>query len=588
MLAAVAVALLAIGVKALINASVGSNLGYLSYVSGVIIAGWIAGSRGALVATLACALAEVVVFNSGSSATVPTSALANLRLALFVFYGAVVAVVTARLRRAAVREKSARQIGEARLVAQQEARAAAEHDRAQLVRLQAVTASLTGAVTPEDVATAILDRGLTALGALAGVVFRIDADRPSLTVLASRGYPDALQPSTAEYVPPPRSHVRQVLADGRPLFLSDPAEWTGRFPDTPPTSLPDSPSGGSIALLRLDVGRRPVGLVIFRFADPRDFADGIGELSVRLAEQGAGALDRAMACSEEQHVPGAQRGQDRLTSSHGSASDRPGVRLHRAGGSAGRRRGRADLADWCAVGLLDGDRPILATAGTSLAGERAVEHLAAMARRRASGCGSPLMPPRAGRGRRPSTRRGRGGSGSPRRGDHGRARHDGRAHRPDPGPQWRGGSARSCSGRDPGPVRGRRPRDDPRRCRSDWHRGRAGPAVRRRRPVQGDRRRERRRRLHVRSADAAPHLCQPRWRRPRRPGPGEPVSEDSVCASSPTTSAGRPRAPPDAPRQPEPGADLHRRARPRRPERDPGRGASSRRSPCRTAGRPRS
>jgi len=38
-----------------------------------------------------------------------------------------------------------------------------------------------------------------------------------------------------------------------------------------------------------------------------------------------------------------------------------------------------DLADWCAVGLLDGDRRIMAVAGTSSAAERSVEHLAVAA-----------------------------------------------------------------------------------------------------------------------------------------------------------------------------------------------------------------
>ena len=380
MAAAVAVALLAIGGKALVNTGAGANLGYLSYVSGVIVAAWVAGSTGGLVATLLCALAEVLVFNNSASGSIPTSVGADLRLVLFVVNGVVLALITARLRQTAAREKAARQFGEAKLIVQEQARAAAEHDRAQLARLQTVTASLTNAATPEDVATAILDRGMSVLGALAGVVFRTAADAPGLTVLASGGYPDALLPTTGVYVPGPRSHVHQALAEGRPLFLGDPAEWAERYPDTPPTSLPGSPSGGSVMLLPLAIGQRHVGLAIFRFAGIRDFSDGTEDLAVRLADQGAGALDRALARREEQlSYLALQRAQVRLTFV-ARVSDLIGARAGFAAGVAEVPRAAVpDLADWCAVGLLDGDRRIMAVAGTSSAAERSVEHLAVAA-----------------------------------------------------------------------------------------------------------------------------------------------------------------------------------------------------------------
>jgi PAS domain S-box-containing protein len=385
LLAAIAVSLLAIGAKALVNAGTTSDFGYLSFVTGVILAAWVAGASGGIVATFVCATAELLMFNPTAAESVPASGLASLRLILFVVNGAAIALIAARLRRVAMQDRTARATSQARLVEQQHAHAAAERDRAQLTRLQTVTASLTGAATPEEVATSIVDRGLAALGALAGVVLGLDDDGSddgsgggvALTVLASRGYPESLRPPANSYVPEPRSHVRQVLTEGRPLLLADSAEWAERFPDTPPISLPGSPDGGAIALLPLNVETRRVGLAIFRFAEARDFADGTGDLAVRLADQAAGALDRALARHQE-HVSfqALQRAQVRLTFVV-RVSELIGAGAGFPDGAASVPRAAVpELADWCAVGLLDGDRHIVATAGTSPAAERSIEHLA--------------------------------------------------------------------------------------------------------------------------------------------------------------------------------------------------------------------
>ncbi len=384
--AAIAVAGLAIALKWLVNADTGGNLGYLTYVSAVILAAWIAGSSGGLLATAACSAADLLLF-SNTDHLLPLSSLAALQLAVFVSNGIVLSMITSRLRKAVVKEQAAREAGEAQLIVQQQGRAAAERDRARLARLQAVTASLAGAATPEEVADAILDRGLRALGALAGVVFRIDTDEPdatALVVLASRGYPDgageSAGPFSSEhgtYTPEPRSHVRDALTTGRPIFLDDPAVWAERYPDSPPYRLPGSPAGGSIAVLPLGVAGRIVGLVVFRFAARRDFADGTADLAGRLADQGAVALDRALARHQE-HLAfrAVERAGVRLTFVARASERIMSASSFTAGVSSVPREAVPDLADWCLISLIDADHQVLATAGTSAATERAVEHLA--------------------------------------------------------------------------------------------------------------------------------------------------------------------------------------------------------------------
>ena len=98
----------------------------------------------------------------------------------------------------------ARTTGEADLEARTALHEAAERDRGALTTLQAVTASLAGARTPVEVGDAILDRGLVALGAVAGGVSRVTDDGASVEVIAVRGYPDS-EPGTIVALDPSRT-----------------------------------------------------------------------------------------------------------------------------------------------------------------------------------------------------------------------------------------------------------------------------------------------------------------------------------------------------------------------------------------------
>ncbi len=151
---------------------------------------------------------------------------------------------------------------------QQEALESADRDRRALQRLQTVTASLASAATPSEVADAILDRGLTALGAAAGGVSRLSADGSRLELIAARGLStDAeTEPGTVFLLDGP-SHIGHAVRTGEPVLLGDPEEWSARYPGSPPHPLPASDGGGSIAVLPLLAAGRVLGCAVFRFAD---------------------------------------------------------------------------------------------------------------------------------------------------------------------------------------------------------------------------------------------------------------------------------------------------------------------------------
>ena len=231
----------------------GGELGYLSYVGAVALAAWIAGSRGGVVTTVICAIAEAGLF-SGTLDEFLASPSTVFRFALFLFVGVLVTSITSHLRRVMVRERSARAISEERLMAQVAAYEGAQRDRAALAGLQAVTASLAGAVTPGEVADAILDRGMMALGACAGGVSRLADDGQFLDLIAARGYPESAIASRSHLDLAGRTHLRDAVVGGAPIFLTDPVAWAARYPESGPVPLPDSPTGGALAVLPLKPG----------------------------------------------------------------------------------------------------------------------------------------------------------------------------------------------------------------------------------------------------------------------------------------------------------------------------------------------
>ncbi len=393
---AVLIALAAVALKVLIVRGFGGELGYLSYVGAVAVGAWIAGLRGGLLTTAICAIAEVVLFAELFPAAQVVSTSELFRVALFLFDGVLVSAITSGLRRATHRERLARAEAEANLAEGVIAQRTADADRLALQRLQAVTASLASAATPEEVADAILDRGLAALDADAGGVSRVDADGRALTLIAARGYPaDESRPGRA-YPIDPASHLEEAVRTARPVFVADPVDWASRYPATPPHMLPGSPTGGAIAVLPMVVAGGVVGVIVFRFAEARDFGDGTGDLAARLADQGAQALDRSMVYEQERATREAlERGQKRLRFLS-EASDRLALRLEIASGlDEVTSLAVPDLADWAIIELLDLDRPILALAADGDDRVGAVEHLAQVAPR---GVGSWLAPEMADQG----------------------------------------------------------------------------------------------------------------------------------------------------------------------------------------------
>ena len=165
------------------------------------------------------------------------------------------------------------------------------------------------------------------------------------------------------------------------MLLPDLASWADRYPDSPPRALIAGAEDGAIAVLPMVAGSRMLGAIVFRFAAEKDFHDGSGDLAIRLADQGAQALDRALAWDRDRLSREAlERGRDRLAFLV-RASDVLGVDsdVEAAVASLPALIVPA-IADWCAIELLDHDASGLSVAATPV-GEGVVRRLANMAPR---------------------------------------------------------------------------------------------------------------------------------------------------------------------------------------------------------------
>jgi signal transduction histidine kinase len=187
----------------------------------------------------------------------------------------------------------------ARLIASERAaRAEAEEAADRTARLQTVTANLAAAVTMNDVAKAVIQYGLSAAGAVGGVVCRMNEKATEIDHVWALGYPeDGLegfrQVALSAPLPP-----RDVARTREPVFISSSGEWLARY-------LPPQPGltvAEAAAALPLLVGEKLVGIMVLRFDAARTFTPGDRAQLMSVASQCAQAFERARLHEAEHHA----------------------------------------------------------------------------------------------------------------------------------------------------------------------------------------------------------------------------------------------------------------------------------------------
>jgi PAS domain S-box-containing protein len=169
-----------------------------------------------------------------------------------------------------------------------------------LARLHAVTSVLARALTPEEVARAVVDEGIAALGARSGSLALAAVDGAALEIVRARGY-------AAEQVERYRTlpldspfPLTDAARERRPVFLAGDAERDARYPHL--EALRRTNGSGAMAAVPLLFEGRVLGAIGLNF--PEGFALGDDERAfvLNLAQQAAQALERARLFEAERRA----------------------------------------------------------------------------------------------------------------------------------------------------------------------------------------------------------------------------------------------------------------------------------------------
>lgn len=229
--------------------------------------------------------------------------------------------------------------------------AEAEQGAARTARLQAVTAGLSAALTPEQVAEVIVQASIAAAGVQAGAVYAFDAGSDSLVLLGQAGYRTAgsrYQRVSARQPSP----LRDALRLGRPVVVSSADEMLARWPSM---VLVQAETGDQAFItLPLVVEERSLGVLHLASREPRTFPPEEQDLLYAIARQCAQALERSRLYAAEQAARAAAEAATRRLQLLAEASERLAGSLdyHEALDQVARLAVSA-FADVCFVDLVE-------------------------------------------------------------------------------------------------------------------------------------------------------------------------------------------------------------------------------------------
>jgi signal transduction histidine kinase/ActR/RegA family two-component response regulator len=193
---------------------------------------------------------------------------------------------------------------ERRLIAERAAREAAQEGERRvrasedrLARLQRVTAALSQAASPEDVADAVLRECADAMSATATVVYLLAPNGQSLDLFAQNGHPEDVTEQYRSIPLEARTPVTDVGRERLPAFFESFDACAEQYP-----ALRDAIRAGNLqasAALPLVAHGELLGVLAVRFTDRRSFCSSERTLLLTIADVCAQAIDRARLFAAE-------------------------------------------------------------------------------------------------------------------------------------------------------------------------------------------------------------------------------------------------------------------------------------------------
>ncbi|HEX6910059.1 MAG TPA: ATP-binding protein, partial [Longimicrobium sp.] len=174
----------------------------------------------------------------------------------------------------------------------------AEHAAGRTRRLQGITESLSEALTPAQVADVVMEQGVGALEAHAGVLVLITPDGQWLEILASRGYAPAMIQGWERFPLGAPVPIADAVRTGELIVLRSPQERAARYPALAGRGS-EHPMSVSVPLV---VEGERVGAMGLSFREARPFVDEDGAFMLALGRQCAQAIRRARLYEAERRA----------------------------------------------------------------------------------------------------------------------------------------------------------------------------------------------------------------------------------------------------------------------------------------------
>jgi signal transduction histidine kinase len=175
--------------------------------------------------------------------------------------------------------------------AESRARRRAERTAERLERLQAMTARLSEALTPQEVVEVVMTHGGSTLGARAGSVALLTPDGRAVEIIGAFGYPDEVVERFRRMPLDAPFPLAETVAGTEAIILNTAEERAERYPHLAP--LRRANGEGPMASLPLTVRGRVIGAMGLNFPEDRVLAPEDAGFLRSLAHQCAQALERA-------------------------------------------------------------------------------------------------------------------------------------------------------------------------------------------------------------------------------------------------------------------------------------------------------
>jgi signal transduction histidine kinase len=166
--------------------------------------------------------------------------------------------------------------------------------------LQTVSNALSQALTPHEVAAAVITQGVNSLKAHAGTVVLLNESGTELEIVGTLGFPQDVTKQWQRFSVNTPVALADAVRRNSPVFIESFAEWKDRYPDL---ELMTGITGSqALVAFPLIVEGRTIGAMGLSFPEPREFSADDRAFMLALTQQCAQSLDRARLYETEQRL----------------------------------------------------------------------------------------------------------------------------------------------------------------------------------------------------------------------------------------------------------------------------------------------